>query len=987
MQNNLFINRHIGPDTQQQHEMLEKLGLQNLDDLIKNVIPNSLLSHTGTTGTNELLESTALTQLKSLANKNKIYKNYIGLGFSDTIIPSVIKRNILENPGWYTAYTPYQAEISQGRLEALLNFQQMIMDLTGFNLANASLLDEATAAAESMSMARKLNTKTQNNNFFVDINTLPQTLDVIKTRAKYQNINVIVGDIQLINPDDYFGVFIQNPNMYGDIINYTDTIERLKQVNPHLVVSMACDILSLVIFKSPKSMGVDIAVGSSQRFGVPIGFGGPSAAYMATHDENKRIMPGRIIGVSIDKNGKKALRMSLQTREQHIRREKATSNICTSQVLLANMAGFYAVYHGYNGLNQIARHTHHLAISLAKNLLHAQIKLKNHQQIFDTVSFDVLDVDEIYTKLKNSGYAIGKISNTLFISTSETSTIDEITEIYNIVTGANLTTAEFILNSALEHELKQYSNLYRNDTILNHNVFNNYHSETKMMRYLKTLENKDLSLVHSMIPLGSCTMKLNAASELEGISWPEFANIHPFAPHDAYCGYLELINDLQSKLKAITGFDDISMQPNSGAQGELAGILAIRRYQESINEQQRNICLIPKSAHGTNPATAQMMGLNVVMVNCDDNGNIDVKDLQLKAQQYKDTLSCLMVTYPSTHGVFEAQIKQICKIIHDNGGQVYMDGANLNALVGLVKPAELGADVSHINLHKTFAIPHGGGGPGMGPIGVKQHLVPFLPKHSIFENKTFDKQTFAVSSAPFGSASILIISWMYISMLGEIGLRESTKVAILNANYIANELKPYYPILYTGKNGKVAHECIIDLRQFKQDTGITEVDFAKRLMDYGFHAPTMSFPVAGTFMIEPTESEDKVEIDRFINAMISIYHEVNSVKDGSLDRQNNPLKNAPHTMFDILNWDKPYSIELGCFPTIEVKQNKVFPSVNRIDDVYGDRNFLCSCFDFEHNDSDFNLNNTTTSIIKESGKLINAPSFVDNSSLNEVFAK
>ena len=1000
-----FSTRHIGPNTTEQNTMLNVLGYDSLDDFINFVVPEHLRSRTGTTDQNKLSEYAALQKLNAIMSKNKLYKNYIGMGYSETITPSVIKRNVFENPGWYTAYTPYQAEISQGRLEALLNYQQMIMDLTGFNLANASLLDEATAAAEAMLMAFRIN-NASGNKFFVDANALPQTLEVIKTRAKYANIEVIAGNMSQCQPERYFGVFIQNPNVYGQIQDYTQIIANLKLQQPNLVVIMACDILSLVLFKSPQTQGSDIAIGNTQRFGIPLGFGGPAAAYIATKDEYRRLLPGRVIGVSVDSRGKKALRMALQTREQHIRREKATSNICTSQVLLANMAGFYAVYHGAAGLKCIATKIHHLTLILQDGFLKLGYKIVHNGLVFDTLSVVGDDLEAIYQRLLNNGYLAGIYKNTLLISLGE---ITEIEDIYNILNAfasditassyleikqnllnfkfnstneeisfiPNKTTtvtnaaaladnkpnvitsiSEAIFSSAEESNkyiditvnLKEYESLYRKDPILTTPVFNQYYTETKMMRYLKSLENKDISLVHSMIPLGSCTMKLNAASELEPLSWQSVANIHPFAPKDTVAGYLEMIDGLREQLNAITGFADISMQPNSGAQGEYAGLLAIRRYQESIGQVSRNICLIPKSAHGTNPATAHMMGLEVVMVNCDERGNIDVADLEAKAIQYKNHLSCLMITYPSTHGVFEVAITQICDIIHTHGGQVYMDGANLNALVGLIKPAELGADVAHINLHKTFAIPHGGGGPGMGPIGVKEHLVKFLPSHIyLFDTKNpntnalHTEDSNAVSAAPFGSSSILTISWMYITLMGELGLSQATKVAILNANYIASKLKHAFPILYMDKNGMIAHECILDLRPIKSQTGITEVDIAKRLMDYGFHAPTMSFPVPGTLMVEPTESEALDELERFVAAMLSIYAETQKVGSGEYDKINNPLKNAPHTLADIINWDKPYSIEVGCFPLPYLKENKIFPSVNRIDDVYGDRNFMCSC--------------------------------------------
>lgn len=938
-----FVERHIGINAAEQQQMLADLDFNSLDDFISKVIPPELLSSTKTTRKVGLSEEQALAELAAIVDVNQVYKNYIGLGYHDTVTPAVIRRNVFENPGWYTAYTPYQAEVSQGRLEALLNYQQMVCDLTGMDLSNASLLDEATAASEAMAMAQRVNSK-GGNRFFVDRNIFPQTLSVMQTRAKYLGIDLQVGDICQINPSEYYGVFIQNPDLYGNWVDYSTLIHDWKSSSAGLVVVMACDILSLSLFKSSAGQGADIAIGSTQRFGIPLGFGGPSAAYMATKDEYKRSMPGRIIGVSVDSHGNKALRMALQTREQHIRREKATSNICTSQVLLANMAGFYAIYHGASGLKEISCRVNYLANLLAHNLFNNGIELLNSREslIFDTLSFSVDNPDEVMSRLNENGYAIGRIGDKLFLSVGESATLAEIEELAELISASE----EFDTLTA-ENLLACQTEAYRTDAILTHPVFSQHQTETKMMRYLKRLENKDISLVHSMIPLGSCTMKLNAAAELEPLSWAKLANIHPFAPRQSVEGYLTLINGLKQQLKDITGFADICLQPNSGAQGEYAGLLAIRRYQESLGQGARNICLIPRSAHGTNPASAQMMGLQVVVVNCDEQGNVEVADLEAKALQYRDNLACLMITYPSTHGVFEASIKKICAIIHDNGGQVYMDGANLNALVGLIKPAELGADVSHINLHKTFAIPHGGGGPGMGPIGVKAHLSEFLPRHPLFEAENYAGNS-AVSASPFGSASILAISWMYNTLMGEAGLEMATKCAILNANYIAHHLaKIGYPILYSGQNSKVAHECIIDLRPLKAQSGITEVDFAKRLMDYGFHAPTMSFPVPGTLMVEPTESEAKEELDRFIAAMAAIYHEVQQVMNGGFDKVNNPLKNAPHTLVDLMTWDKPYSQEIGCFPTKNLQQSKVFPSVNRIDDAHGDRNFMCSCFDFE----------------------------------------
>lgn len=931
----VFSKRHIGPDSTQQQSMLTALGYATLAEFTQAVIPAELFSPSGTTQAPELAEHVALERLQAIGAKNIPLKNFIGLGFCDTVTPSVIKRNVFENPGWYTAYTPYQAEISQGRLEALMNFQQMVMDLTGFDLANASLLDEATAAAEAMSMAKRLS-KSHSNRYFVDQNVFPHSLDVLKTRASYQDIELVIGDFDAMLDLDYFGVFLQNPDSYGAMVDYSDTISAIKTRQPHCIVTMACDLLSLVLVKSPHSMGADIAVGSSQRFGIPIGFGGPSAAYIATTDQHKRALPGRIIGRSVDARGKVAFRMALQTREQHIRREKATSNICTSQVLLANMAGFYAVYHGPLGLQAIAERCHRLATLLALQLQKLQVTLVHPpERIFDTVACLIEDPLAMRATFCAAGFAIGQYQDALLFAIGERTTPQDIITIIHLLTGQQLSVEE------LSFDLPIIAIAFkRQDAILTHPVFNRYHSETNMMRYLKRLENKDISLTHSMIPLGSCTMKLNAACELEGLSWPDFANIHPFAPKETVQGYLDLLLALKNQLKAITGFAAISLQPNSGAQGEYAGILAIRRYQESLGQAERNICLIPKSAHGTNPATAQMMGLEVVTIACDENGNVNLHDLTQQCRVHQARLCCLMITYPSTHGVFETDIKTICATVHQHGGQVYMDGANLNAMVGLVKPAELGADVSHINLHKTFAIPHGGGGPGMGPIGVKAHLAPFLPQHSVFDDQP---TAFAVSAAPFGSASILLISYMYILMLGEAGMKLASQVAILNANYIALKLKPFYPILYTGQQDLVAHECIIDLRPLKAATGISEVDIAKRLMDYGFHSPTMSFPVPGTLMIEPTESEDLTEMDRFIQAMILIYHEVQQVQTGVFDKLNNPLKNAPHTLMDMMQWDKPYSIELGCFPAEGLKESKIFPSVNRIDDAMGDRHFMCSC--------------------------------------------
>jgi glycine dehydrogenase len=939
---NHFANRHIGLNADTQNELLKFLDYKNLKAFTKAVIPENLFAETSFKLSSGLTEFEALNKLKKYANKNKLMHNLIGLGYHETITPSVILRNVLENPGWYTAYTPYQAEIAQGRLELLLNFQQMIMDLTGFNLANAALLDEATAAAEAMSMARRLSDKTTNK-FFVDDKVLPQTITVIQTRAEYQDIEVIVGKTELALSGDYFGALFQYPNIEGNVSDFKKILSELKTKNIFCI--LACDLLALTLLTPPAELGADIAVGNTQRFGVPMGFGGPHAAFFATKDEYKRSMPGRIIGVTVDRRGNKALRMALQTREQHIRREKATSNICTSQVLLANMAALYAMYHGREGLQFIAKHVHALAKTFKESLVQAGVNVLTNAQFFDTIAVQVENADAILTACAKQGFNIAKLSEQIVaVSFAETSTLKDLVKLLKGLTPSSvasrqrrtqgekggMTAMPTLKNLKDRYEiLLQENNQFRTDNFLSHPNFNVHQTETQMMRYLKKLENKDLSLVHSMIPLGSCTMKLNAASELMPLSWQHMANMHPFAPTDQAQGYLTMIEEFKNYLCAITGFDDVYIQPNSGAQGEYAGLLAIRNFHKAQGEAHRNICLIPKSAHGTNPATAQMCGMEVIVVNCDDKGNIDVADLKKQAQEHQNNLAALMVTYPSTHGVFEASIKEVCAIVHQHGGQVYMDGANLNALVGLVKPAELGADVSHMNLHKTFSIPHGGGGPGMGPIGVKAHLIAHLPK--------------AVSAAPFGSSLILNISWMYITMMGKEGLTQATQSALLNANYLAQRLKDYFPVLYTGQNERVAHECIIDLRPLKAETGITEVDIAKRLMDYGFHAPTMSFPVAGTLMIEPTESEDKRELDRFANALIAIHAEIMKVKNGQYDKTNNPLKNAPHTQKDVIDWQFPYSIQEACYPLPYVLEAKVWPSANRVDDVSGDRMLVCAC--------------------------------------------
>ena len=935
-----FINRHIGPTATDVARMLKKIGEPDLASLIAHTVPETIRRKSALTLPKARTEEEALTSLKAIAADNRVMKSMIGMGYADSITPSVILRNVLENPGWYTAYTPYQAEIAQGRLEALLNFQQMVIDLTGLELANASLLDEATAAAEAMTMARRIS-KSTSNVFFVDAACFPQTIDVIKTRAGFFGFELRFGTPEEATKEAVFGALFQYPNDRGEVSDLTDSITAVK--NGGGVVALATDLMALVLLKSPGSMGADIALGSSQRFGIPPGFGGPHAAFFATRDEYKRTVPGRLVGVSIDTRGKRALRMTLQTREQHIRREKANSNICTSQVLLANMAGMYAVYHGPQGLRTIAGKIHQLTAMLKMALQDSGIKVLN-QHCFDTLHMALENrADEVYQAAGQAGFNLRKVKNNILgISVNERTTHEDIANLFTLITGKKI---DF---SPLEGRFQQSDealpgNLARKEAILTHPVFNSYHNEHAMLRYLKRLQNKDLALDHSMIPLGSCTMKLNAASQMMPLSWPEFAALHPFAPIEQAKGYLAMITQLEDWLCAITGFDAVSMQPNSGAQGEYAGIVAIMRYHQSRGDAHRNLCLIPKSAHGTNPASAQMCGLKIVTVNCDEAGNVDVEDLRAKAAEHAHQLACLMITYPSTHGVFEESIREICTIIHTHGGQVYMDGANLNAQVGLISPAEVGADVMHMNLHKTFAIPHGGGGPGMGPIAMKAHLAPFAANHCVQPVPGPHLGQGAVSAAPWGSASILTIPWMYIALMGAGGLTYATQIAILNANYIAASLNEHFPVLYTGANGHVAHECILDIRPLKAKTGISETDIAKRLMDYGFHAPTVSFPVAGTLMIEPTESEPKAELDRFIEAMISIREEIAAIEEGRWPTDNNPLKNAPHTQADLIDsdWNRPYSRQEAVFPLPWVAENKFWPSVNRIDEVYGDRHPVC----------------------------------------------
>ena len=942
-----FANRHIGPKDTEIKEMAKEIGVDSLDSLIDETVPQHIRAKKELNLDPALSEYNYIKKLKDIAAKNKVFKSYIGMGYYPAITPPVIQRNVLENPGWYTQYTPYQAEISQGRLEALLNFQTAVIDLTGMPIANASLLDEGTAAAEAMSLFFSLRKNKDANTFFVSEDCFPQTIDVLKTSAIPHGIKLLVGDHRKIQLDEkIFGILVQYPSGKGEIFDYTELFGAASEKNIFKVVT--ADLLSLALLTPPEKFGADVVVGSSQRFGVPMGYGGPHAAFFATKDEFKRYIPGRIIGVSVDSNGNNAYRMALQTREQHIRREKATSNICTAQVLLAVMAGMYAVYHGPEGIKRIAER-----INSHTNLLNDALTQLGYTQtnknFFDTLH---LGSNDKSTAEKIKKLALAKEinfryfdDNSIGVSLSEPNDFEDVFEIVSIFAEAadkKITTGE-LKTIAAEINLNLPVNLSRTEKFLSHEVFNTYHSETEMLRYLKSLENKDLSLAHSMIPLGSCTMKLNATTEMLGITWNEFANIHPFAPLDQATGYKEIFKQLENDLAEITGFAGISLQPNSGAQGEFTGLMVIRKYQESKGEGHRNVVLIPSSAHGTNPASAVMSGARVVVVNCDANGNIDVKDLREKAEANKDNLSALMVTYPSTHGVFEEEIQEICKIVHECGGQVYMDGANMNAQVGLTSPAIIGADVCHLNLHKTFCIPHGGGGPGVGPIGAAEHLVPFLPGHSLV-SLGHTNGIHAVSSAPWGSADILVISHAYIKMMGTDGLTKASKVAMLNANYIKSRLENHFPVLYKGQKGRVAHELIFDMRPFKK-FNIEVEDIAKRLMDYGYHAPTVSFPVAGTLMVEPTESESKIELDRFCDVLLSIREEIKEIEEGKADPKDNVLKNAPHTMVSIIagEWNHPYSREKAGFPSNWTKVNKFWPSVGRVNNAYGDRNLVCSC--------------------------------------------
>ncbi|MEX1215333.1 aminomethyl-transferring glycine dehydrogenase [Saccharospirillum sp.] len=931
-----FTQRHIGPDVAEQASMLSTLGLANVSELIDQTVPGAIRLQRPLAVEPGLSEVEALAELKQIASQNQVFRSYIGQGYYNTQLPAVIVRNVLENPAWYTAYTPYQPEISQGRLESLLNFQQIIMDLTGLDLANASLLDEATAAAEAMALCQRANRRNKSNVFFVADDVHPQTLAVLETRAEHFGFELVVAPAERISEHKPFGALFQYPGTDGQIADLGSLITSAKAQGA--MVAVASDLLALMLLKSPGELGADIVLGSAQRFGVPMGYGGPHAAFFAAREDLKRQVPGRIIGVSVDSRGNTALRMAMQTREQHIRREKATSNICTAQALLANLAAFYAVYHGPEGLKTIAERVHRLTAILALGLQKSGIGVPN--RFFDTLTlsgFDASVHDRAHRQLVNlRDFRDGRIG----ISLDETTTEADVLDLFSILLGDDhgLTIAELDAQLLTDNTIGIDPAQRRTDAVLSHPVFNRYHSETEMLRYIRSLENKDYSLVHGMIPLGSCTMKLNATAEMIPVTWPEFANLHPFAPVEQAQGYARLLADLERDLAEITGYDAISLQPNSGAQGEYAGLLAIRRYQQAIGEGQRTVCLIPASAHGTNPASAAMMSMDVVIVNCDDEGNVDLADLRAKAEAAGDRLSACMITYPSTHGVYEEGVRELCDIVHEFGGQVYLDGANLNAQVGLTQPGFIGSDVSHLNLHKTFAIPHGGGGPGMGPIGVKAHLAPYLPGH------VETKGNGAVSAAPYGSAGILPITWMYNRMLGHEGLRQSSEIAILNANYIAECLKDDYPVLYRGRNGRVAHECILDIRPLKADTGITEEDIAKRLMDYGFHAPTMSFPVPGTLMIEPTESESQAELDRFIEAMKGIRAEIEQVKSGQCSDEQSPLRHAPHTQQDLIgDWDRPYSREQAVFPTAATRAAKFWPAVNRVDNVHGDRNFMCSC--------------------------------------------
>jgi glycine dehydrogenase len=951
-----FEGSHIAPSEADTAEMLKVTGANTLDELIAQTVPAKIRLKNALNLPVAKSEFNYLKDLKQTASKNKVYRSYIGQGYYDVIVPGVIQRNILENPGWYTQYTPYQAEIAQGRLQALLNFQTMVIDLTGMEIANASLLDEGTAAAEAMFMQYSLRKKEEAKVFFVSEEVFPQTIDILKTRAQPYGITLQIGDHRTVElTDDMFGAIVQYPAGNGAVYNYADFVAKGHEKG--IKTTVVADIMSLVLLTPPGEWGADIVVGSTQRFGVPMGFGGPHAAFFATKEEYKRSLPGRIIGVTIDSAGNYALRMALQTREQHIRRDKATSNICTAQALLAIMAGMYTVYHGPKGLKLIAERVHGLAILLSQSLTQLGFKQLN-DSYFDTVKFDLGNlVDSIHSEALNNEVNLNYNGSVVTISVDETTSPEDIKTLVRLFAKVKGKTINDIDFDGLQADLTTVipADLQRTTDYLTHSIFNTHHSEHEMLRYIKSLETKDLSLCHSMIALGSCTMKLNATTEMVPVTWAEFSRMHPFAPADQTGGYMQLFDELNRWLSEITGFAAMSLQPNAGAQGEYAGLMVIRAYHMDRGDHHRNIVLIPSSAHGTNPASAAMAGMKIIIVKCDDNGNIDVADMKAKAEQHKNELSCLMVTYPSTHGVFEESIIDICQIIHDNGGQVYMDGANMNAQVGLTSPATIGADVCHLNLHKTFCIPHGGGGPGMGPIGVAKHLVPYLPGHAVVDIDN-GKAIHAVSAAPWGSASILIISHAYIAMMGPDGLTNATRYAILNANYIKSRLENHYPVLYTGSHGRCAHEMILDCRSFKP-AGIEVVDIAKRLMDYGFHAPTVSFPVAGTVMVEPTESEPKHELDRFCEAMIAIRKEIADVESGQSDKIDNPLKNAPHTVAVVTgnHWDHSYTRQKAAFPLPYVAAYKFWPSVGRVNDTYGDRTLICSCpplTDYEFEESE-----------------------------------
>jgi len=933
-----FIQRHIGPSLEEQDSMLKEIGYKNLEELIKETVPEKILLKDSLEIGESNSEYKALRKLKNISKKNKIFSSFIGMGYYGTYTPYVILRNILENPGWYTSYTPYQPEVAQGRLEMLLNFQQMIIDFTGMDIANASLLDEGTAVAEAMGLSYRLS-KTDNKKVFVSKNCHPQTIEVVKTRAEPLGLEIIVGDEDKdINENIVCGI-IQYPGTLGDIKDPSEAISKIHKNNGKAI--LACDLLALAKLKTPAELGADIAVGSSQRFGIPMGYGGPHAAFFATKDEYKRAMPGRIVGVSVDRHGKKAFRLALQTREQHIRRDKATSNICTAQALLAIVSAAYAVYHGPKGIKKIAETVSQLTKNFADKLKQSGYELYS-DQFFDTVTVKTLDqTDKIYNNALDQGVNIRKVNSELLaVSFDERKNLYRANQLLKIFNCSE--TIKESMNESLSNLPKK---LLRTSSYLDHPVFNSYHSETEMLRYLKRLEDSDIALNRTMIALGSCTMKLNAVSEMIPVTWKEFSQPHPFSPVEQMDGYRELFTDLKNWLRSITGFSGVSLQPNAGAQGEFAGLMVIRKFHEKNGELNRNVCLIPSSAHGTNPASAQMVGMKVVVVKCDEFGNVDYEDLKKKVELHSENLAALMVTYPSTHGVFEEKITDICDLIHKHGGQVYMDGANLNALVGIARPGNFGPDVCHINLHKTFCIPHGGGGPGMGPIACKKHLEIFLPKHPVIKDCGPASGIGAVSAAPWGSSSILSISWMYIKMMGSEGLKKASQVAILNANYIAHKLKDSFPILYKGKNGNVAHECIIDIRKIKSEIGITEEDIAKRLIDFGYHAPTMSWPVAGTMMIEPTESESLNEINRFCSTLQKIKKEIDKIETGEFDKIDNPLKNAPHTHVELSSdkWDHKYKREEAAYPAEYLKTTKYWPPVARVDNVYGDKNLFCTC--------------------------------------------